>query len=336
MGTGGSANLLNEKFNKFQVVFLRRDCSGAINRTPIDFGGLFDGLTDEDKASWCIETPGRHQDENVAPVEFLGPSMPAQRGYCSFLVQKDESAYRNTLDRLPLQNPLSGIHWHYPSSALWLFVGRNPLGNLNLRGRPEHTDSITNDGTWHFQYSGQKTWFLRPSQQLLDHFKKYNVATNCTASTRIRVECRQGDILCVNTRLWFHSTAIPAQETKSISYARDFYLKEFEAGRGDNGQSVEGQGSMTNLDGLYAVENIEEGTVIFSEKDMPDCELHSSTNPNCEVVELDDGTSALVSMRSIKAGEFFCVAESDSEDDASGDEEELSVEHNHCTVVPGI
>jgi hypothetical protein len=33
------------------------------------------------------------------------------------------------------------------------------------------------------------------------------------------------------------------------------------------------------------------------------------TDPNCEVVELEDGTSAIVSIRDIAAGEFFCTAE---------------------------
>lgn len=79
---------------------------------------------------------------------------------------------------------------------------------------------------------------------------------------------------------------------------------------------------MSNVDGLYAANNIEEGTILFTEDDMPDCELpHSSTNPNCKVVELDDGTSALVSTRLISAGEFFCVAE-ESDDDVNSDDDD--------------
>ena len=72
---------------------------------------------------------------------------------------------------------------------------------------------------------------------------------------------------------------------------------------------------MTNVDGLYATNDIAAGTIIFTEADMPDCELHrSSTNPNCEVVELEDGTNAVVSSRAVSAGEFFCVPESSEED----------------------
>ena len=76
-------------------------------------------------------------------------------------------------------------------------------------------------------------------------------------------------------------------------------------------------GGMTNVDGLYATDDISSGAIIFKETDMPDCELHrSSVNPNCEVVELDDGTNAVVSSRHIAAGEFFCVAESSSDEDS--------------------
>jgi hypothetical protein len=80
---------------------------------------------------------------------------------------------------------------------------------------------------------------------------------------------------------------------------------------------------MTNADdGLYATDDIAAGTIIFRESDMPDCELHrSSESPNCEVAELEDGTDAVVSSRAIVAGEFFCIAESDDEDDEEEDDE---------------
>jgi hypothetical protein len=73
---------------------------------------------------------------------------------------------------------------------------------------------------------------------------------------------------------------------------------------------------MTTTIGLYATNDIDEGTIIFQETHMPNCELHtSSTNPNCAVTELEDGTSAIISSRQITAGEFFCVAESSDEED---------------------
>jgi U3 small nucleolar RNA-associated protein 6 len=82
----------------------------------------------------------------------------------------------------------------------------------------------------------------------------------------------------------------------------------------------EQQTTLTNLDGLYAANDIEAGTVVFRESDMPDCELHrTNENPNCEIVELEDGEGGIVSCRSIKAGEFFCIMESDDDSDDEGE-----------------
>jgi hypothetical protein len=89
---------------------------------------------------------------------------------------------------------------------------------------------------------------------------------------------------------------------------------------------------MTNVDGLYATNDIEEGTIVFKEADMPDCELHrSKDNPNCQVVELNDGSGvcAVVSLRPIAAGEFFCVPES-SDEYEEGDYDEEEEEEEFC------
>lgn len=109
-----------------------------------------------------------------------------------------------------------------------------------------------------------------------------------------------------STRLWFHQTFIPPQPAPSVSYARDFWC----------GTSTHAtKASMSNVDGLYATNDVEEGVIIFTDDKMPDCNLHESDNPNCELVELEDGRQAIVSCRAIQSGEFFCVAKSDDEDD---------------------
>ena len=60
---------------------------------------------------------------------------------------------------------------------------------------------------------------------------------------------------------------------------------------------------------------------------MPDGELHrSATAPNCEVVELEDGTNAVVTTKDVACGDFFCLPESDSEGEEGDDEEEIEVE----------
>lgn len=153
----------------------------------------------------------------------------------------------------------------------------------------------------------------------------------------IEVECKQGDILFVNTQLWWHSTLIPPQEVPCISYARDVYIisKERSAGAASAEASDvcnagdQHNSSMTNVDGTYAAEDIEADTVLFTENTMPDCELHrSKTDPNCQVIELEDEATgesymAVVSLRGIKAGEFFTILESDEDYDDDDDGEEI-------------
>ena len=139
---------------------------------------------------------------------------------------------------------------------------------------------------------------------------------------RVTVECQEGDVLVVNTRLWFHQTILPWQTVPSVSYARDFWARPL-SNDGEELRCGHGGGDMTNVDGLYATEDLEAGTILFREHDMPDCELHrSKNNPNCEVVELEDGSGAVVSCRPIAAGEFFCIAEDDDDDEEVEDDEE--------------
>jgi len=69
------------------------------------------------------------------------------------------------------------------SSPVWLFVGSNTIAASRLdhhhppaskkakgadadagyvAGRSEHTDHVACSGTWHYQVSGSKVWYLRP------------------------------------------------------------------------------------------------------------------------------------------------------------------------------
>ncbi|KAL7566839.1 hypothetical protein ACA910_021339 [Epithemia clementina (nom. ined.)] len=342
---------LIDAFEKYQVAHLKAN-RAANGRQTLgekqgcigwkDIGNIFEKLNKEDQATWCVETSGDTSKHEVWPKDFLSPTLEIQqqhrRGYCSFLVQKDQAAYQHVLIHVPVQDPAMQ-QWTYSSSgAVWFFFGRNPVGSFNLEGRPEHTDSISSDGTWHYQLSGCKTWILRPTRLLLNHCKErrqeqaqHSDEGEWNDETRIHVQCHEGDILCVNTRLWFHRTIIPPQNVPSVSYARDFYCKKSERAKSACASPSKAPGptsgnqkeTMMNLDGLYATDEIEAGTIIFTEKDMPDCEMHrSSTNANCEVVELEDGTSAVVSLRNIAPGEFFCVAESDEEHDEEEEDEE--------------
>lgn len=81
------------------------------------------------------------------------------------------------------------------------------------------------------------------------------------------------------------------------------------------------------IDATYAADDIEAHTILFTQHTMPNCELHrSKTNPNCQVVEMEDGQAgesymAVVSLREIKSGEFFSILESDEEEETGSDEE---------------
>jgi U3 small nucleolar RNA-associated protein 6 len=302
-------------------------------------------LDREDRKSWCVEN---HDADDrgpvIDPVDFLSSAECDARAYCSFLIQND----RDSFDRVVARFPVPEFGWDdelVHERAVWIFFGRNPVGNPELDGRPDHTDSVSHDGTWHYQLSGKKEWNLRPSSGLLRHFDRIlpRRATSegwTPEELRLTVMCSERDVLMVNTRLWFHRTRIPAQRVPSVSFARDFRFPsddddadadDAEGQVADDGGQEAEPGGMSNLDGLYARADIDEGTVIFTETDMPDAELHvSSSDPNCQVVTLEDGGSAVVSRRLIRAGEFFCVPESPSdEDDDSDDDDEYDNDCGH-------
>lgn len=379
-----------ESYNLFQALHIRgyvvpKKCSDDEQFQACDVQSLFESLNDQDKASWCIEnatadSSNNNNAQSTPPGEFLSINTANdQRGYCSFLVQHSKLEMNNLLaNRLPLvdlpvmaneseepkgDNNTMKVHY---GPCLWFFFGINPE-NVNkeqsandstqtiLQGRPEHTDSVTHDGTWHYQLSGTKIWKLRPTIELMQRIKEHTQqqkkehslagtkrkidgtnTENCcndngdytSDKTYIEVECKEGDIIFLNTRLWWHSTLIPPQDVPCISYARDIYFCSDVDNEGSDSEGQERkkehnqqQSSMTNIDGTYAAEDIEADTILFTEHTMPDCELHrSKTNPNCHVVELEDDITgdsymAVVSLRDIKAGEFFSILESDDDDD---------------------
>ena len=345
---------VSKSFDIFQALYFPRlavggedTCLSSSSSSPSlgwkDLGSLYQRLNEKDKSSWCVERASaseREEELRKSNDDFLKPTETTGHvAYCSFVIQKDQNVLSDTVPKLPLKELACAPSWEY-EPCLWIFFGRNDdVQGKSLRGRPEHTDSISHDGTWHYQLSGTKRWFLRPTNTLLEHLREKlkpeeYLKWKQDERNRIRIDCKKGDVLVVNTRLWHHQTVIPAQKTPSVSYARDFWVNK----KKSDMEEIEVAGDdekfgMTNVDGVYAVNDIEKGTIIFTEVDMPDCELHrSSTNPNCEVVDLDVGVSAVVSLRAITAGEFFCVPassdeyEDDDEDDDDDGEEEAELE----------
>ena len=192
----------------------------------------------------------------------------------------------------------------------WIFIGQN-VGTKGeeveaMRGRPEHTDAIAHSGTWHMQLSGTKEWQLRPNggaawpkaasldaaQKLVAQHGAAAHADSAGSIRRLHVTCRAGDLLLINTRLWFHATQIPstclpargqvAGAAKrhalslpiSMSVARDFYLGEA-AARGAGGH--EAGGSMADMVGM---------------PDMPACRHSTRKAPAGHGAHEDDSTQA--------------------------------------------
>lgn len=164
-------------------------------------GELFASLDSKDKESWCLETNEGDNNKTVTPETFLvSKNATGHRAYSSFLVQKDIDAYQQTESKLPLTE-LPGVQgWSY-ERALWIFFGRNPPGKQDLPGRPDHTDSISADGTWHYQLSGIKKWIIRPTPELLQHMSSTLSPSEFenwrSSSNRIEILCRQGDVLVI-------------------------------------------------------------------------------------------------------------------------------------------
>ena len=368
-----SSEAFFEAYDKHHAVLLKPAQNQRLGKKGTlswrGLAALFDSLTEDDQATFCIENAGANVDGKAGSKEekatdFLAPSCDEEqeqrRGYCSFLIQSPKML-ADTLDRLPLPElPLTGGNVFSSSTsdekkmrhgpALWIFFGKNAPKETTsaqklLDGRPEHTDSVSHDGTFHYQLSGTKTWHIRPTAELIERRNnnegrdgKFQKNTDASATTgvagsdegRVVVECDEGDVFILNTRLWWHKTVIPPQPickingkaVPSVSYARDVY---FDGTQGATCTMID-DSKMSNLDGLYAAEAIEKDTVVFTEEDMPDCELHRSEDPNCELVQLDNGIGAIASRRAIAAGEFFCIAESSDEEDAYEEDEEATAE----------
>lgn len=255
-----------------------------------DLKGLYEKAS-ADQTSFTVENAGS-SGRDVAPGAFLSFDAPHEPAYVSWILQHDVAVRDKFFTVLPHCELPGECDARY-GAAVWVFCGRNAAADA-LPGRPPHTDSISHDGTFHFQLAGAKLW----------HLSKNGIEYD--------VLVKAGDFLVVDTKHWTHSTEIPAHCELSISYARDVYL--------DQEPEQEAAGMM-NVEGPYATEPIEAGTVLFNSKTDPDISLGRSHVPNCALVDLDDAT-AVISVTDIPPGDFFCIAYSDDEEEDDDDEDD--------------
>merc|ERR1712196_595802 len=196
--------------------------------------------------------------------------MPSRPFYVSSILQGHEAAMKRFYTQVPFADPpvlgtASGVHC---DDGVWLFVGKNTLGEhcKPITGRPEHTDAVEHSGTWHMQVMGSKTWLVRPIADstawpaaIPDITQCRNAFQGADGQWRLSIEVEQGDLLFVNTRLWWHHTKLNPQDAPgmSVSYARDFYLCA---------QQKPGAVPKGNIDGLHAPHFFSQGDVVLSKQ----------------------------------------------------------------------
>ena len=323
----------SDAYSRFQAVLIQ-GCTTTVAHDKWDASQLSKLYASErgkmivDK-HFCIEQAGDGQRGKLRAEAVLGKRKPAGNWYATFIVQHDQQVLDDVLATLPLPEFQPADHSSGGISAedtvlrhsecLWFFVARC---NSDMPGRAEHTDNIAHDGTWHYQLSGTKKWYIRPTQELLCKVQfqggSYLPAAALTTDSALVVECRPGDVLLINTRLWWHSTEIPSQPGLSISYARDVFLPRGEEKvkegvapeHASHAVSGEATFDMGNVDSFRAECDIEQGDVIFNEEDMPEVPLPASSSPNCATIIWEPtGKSVLIATRDIDQGECLSVAQ---------------------------
>jgi hypothetical protein len=282
------------------------------------------------------------------------PSMSSSY-YVSCILQKSRAVVKRFLGEMPFAGNLPfAFRWPQLTVTLpvWVFMGHHTAPSASaskalqpMRGRPEHTDSVSHAGTWHYQCSGEKIWYVRPVEDSTEW--QGNVPQLVPSGQKhAEIRCKAGDVLLINTRLWWHHTHIPettqAEHRLSMSYARDFFCDACAVDSTNNALTAKAPAHMpedeedeenedtedkmvdqfTNIDGLYANSNVPSGQVVFLESELPDAALPRNDDPNCEVCETDDGEGCLVALRDITCGEWLSVAPSDEEDEEDEEEEE--------------
>ena len=203
-----------------------------------------------------------------------------------------------------------------------------------IAGRPEHTDDVDHSGTWHVQLQGTKTWYIRPLEDADGWEGETPVLAEGDENVvgppsdgkgkgkgsvprRLQIKATAGDLLVINTRLWWHRTEIEAQRAEhgagvSMSYARDFRFD----GDGEGGTATGKTNDSRLHPALFASHDMESGQIALREEDIPECQLPHSAKPNCELamVEIDGSEqTALLALRDIAEGEVLSVAPEDGD-----------------------
>jgi hypothetical protein len=152
---------------------------------------------------------------------------------------------------------------------------------------------------------------------------------------RLRIRVGAGEMLFINTRLWWHRTEIEEQtggpKGLSISYARDFYLDsseddedEDEDGDGQNDEDEAGEADASGalkanapdtLDPrMRAKQDTAAGGTLLRGEEIPEG-LPCSVEANCEIFEEgEQAERVLVALRAVCVGEALTIAAREDEE----------------------
>lgn len=270
--------------------------------------------------TWCVENK---QSGKLSPAEvFGGDSFRQGSYYSSFLMQGSETGMSCLLQKLPFAEPSMLMSEQYETSheqCAWLFFGNNEDPMTPLTGRAEHADSVEHAGTWHIQCSGKKTWIIRPLDNLQlwadagCRCPRLGTTADFDGFRRLHVQCEQGDLLVINTRLWYHHTQLPHTSCPSLSVARDFRWTKDETTAGRRAAEIamsESGADLGNASVACAPEALDEGAVIFKERPLLAIQSNRDEYLSCDRCAVPIGPPSLhlalirkeVTRRDIEAG----------------------------------
>lgn len=174
-----------------------------------------------------------------------------------------------------------------------------------LLGRAEHVDEVAHSGTWHYQVSGRKTWWIRPHAALWDTTvpdlsRVEGAVRSDRGAWRLPIHVDAGDFFILNTRIWYHHTDLENNDW-SISVARDFYVP------------------------LPCPRNAVQGEILMEEDEIP-FDIPRSRHPNCGMAEIADDNEVcmvLIALENISKGTPLAVKEEDGEEVEYNDDEAI-------------
>ena len=271
------------------------------------------------EAQWTVENSGDctndDNDASLTPASVSASTSSDRSFYVSTIIHRQDADALEQLVNLLPETPDIFQDLQITGGA-WLFLGHVNVGGgkssnkskrkRSMVGRAEHVDEVSHSGTFHYQVAGTKTWWIRPHPELfLDNPPDLSKIPGAEKDKawKLKVQVQEGDVFCLNTKIWYHYTELPQDAEWSMSAARDFYLP------------------------VPCPQDTGKGEVIWEEENIPD-DMPRTTEPNCALIQVqdeddeeeeqdddEDGKIVLVALEDIQQGELLSIAIDDGESD---------------------